>query len=428
MIKLYEIKITNPNSEDIKDFQVKVSISDKDLFSVFNDISKFCVIDRLKNYLDFYIQELNTETGDMLLWIKAPYIPSGWSYVCYLCYDETQQNTLSNPYNTFDFYDGFEVWEGWIKHGYGIVEQSSEEVYKGKYSLKKTGYNDPNGGYKYIGFTLDYPFILECYIYRANFNGGGADRIGIIDSNGNGYGICLGHKTSTTPTELGYDERDNYAGNFTKLNTLSEDPYHVWYHVKFVWDNGQIICEVDWDKYRYSSQANNSKYNKFEYVYVFGGHDYFVDEMFIRKYAQEDPIVSINRIAKKVAIDVYDIQGIPIDEFYYSINGNNWIKASTPLVIYLDGKAEFTIGKPLFDKVVLSIDPNIRTEYNVVLTPYLHQPITMMRKINTNNWELKNGELIIYDDDSITPLLVFRLLDKEGNPTDYNVYKRIRTK
>jgi len=49
-----------------------------------------------------------------------------------------------------------------------------------------------------------------------------------------------------------------------------------------------------------------------------------------------------------------------------------------------------------------------------------------IRKILTNNMEIKDNQLIIYDDDGATPLVVFNLYDKLGNPTEMNVYRRVR--
>jgi len=50
----------------------------------------------------------------------------------------------------------------------------------------------------------------------------------------------------------------------------------------------------------------------------------------------------------------------------------------------------------------------------------------IVRKVLTNNWEIKDNQLIIYDDDGETPLLIFNLYDKLGNPTEMNVYRRVR--
>jgi len=56
----------------------------------------------------------------------------------------------------------------------------------------------------------------------------------------------------------------------------------------------------------------------------------------------------------------------------------------------------------------------------------LLEQVKTIRKILSNNWEIKDNKLIIYDDDGVTPLLIFNLYDKLGNPTELNVYKRVK--
>jgi len=49
----------------------------------------------------------------------------------------------------------------------------------------------------------------------------------------------------------------------------------------------------------------------------------------------------------------------------------------------------------------------------------------LIKKYLANRWKIENNKLIIYDDDKVTPLLVFDLYDKDGNPTEVNVYDRV---
>ncbi|RLG47589.1 MAG: hypothetical protein DRN90_04760 [Thermoproteota archaeon] len=46
-------------------------------------------------------------------------------------------------------------------------------------------------------------------------------------------------------------------------------------------------------------------------------------------------------------------------------------------------------------------------------------------KIQTNRWKIENNQLIIYDDDGVTPLIKFDLKDKLGNPAEVNVFERV---
>lgn len=52
--------------------------------------------------------------------------------------------------------------------------------------------------------------------------------------------------------------------------------------------------------------------------------------------------------------------------------------------------------------------------------------IILTRKILSNNWEIKNNQLIIYDDDGVTELAKFDLYDRLGNPAEINIFKRVR--
>jgi hypothetical protein len=46
-------------------------------------------------------------------------------------------------------------------------------------------------------------------------------------------------------------------------------------------------------------------------------------------------------------------------------------------------------------------------------------------KIQKNKWEIKNNQLIFYDDDGTTILYTFNLQNKAGGKTDRDVYQRV---
>jgi len=47
-----------------------------------------------------------------------------------------------------------------------------------------------------------------------------------------------------------------------------------------------------------------------------------------------------------------------------------------------------------------------------------------LEKIGTNRWKVTGNQLIIYDDDKVTPIYTFNLLDSGGVPAMENVYER----
>lgn len=51
--------------------------------------------------------------------------------------------------------------------------------------------------------------------------------------------------------------------------------------------------------------------------------------------------------------------------------------------------------------------------------------VTISRKIASNRWKIVSNQLIIYDDDEVTPLYTFDLKDSAGDPAMEDVYERV---
>jgi len=67
-------------------------------------------------------------------------------------------------------------------------------------------------------------------------------------------------------------------------------------------------------------------------------------------------------------------------------------------------------------------------DHTLVVDTHLHtaiEKLEYLRKFLSNRWKIENAKLIVYDDDGVTPIRVFRLLDKEGRPSEIEVYDRI---
>lgn len=52
------------------------------------------------------------------------------------------------------------------------------------------------------------------------------------------------------------------------------------------------------------------------------------------------------------------------------------------------------------------------------------QGITYLKQKEQGKWEIKNNQLIFYDDDGVTPIRTFNLFDENGNATSSNPFKR----
>jgi len=288
------ITIQERSGANLTDFQVRIELnaSNFDFTHIQPDCSDLRFTDTSGKLLSYWIERCDTTGKDIVVWVKVPYIPASSETNIYMYYGVAGVLSQSNGPDTFVFFDNFENWSGWIQYGLGVISQSSEYAYDGKYSLKKDKYGDPNGGYKAIPVVLNFPFVLEAHVDRTYLSGANYDRIGVVDTSGNGYGIVVGH--TTTPI-VGIDIRSSYTGTVAVSSAISSDPVNVWYFVRFIWDNGDmnaIVFDSAGNLLGYVTTTNTT-YTTFNDVYVFGGYTYFVDQIRIRKYANPAPLVIV---------------------------------------------------------------------------------------------------------------------------------------
>lgn len=51
--------------------------------------------------------------------------------------------------------------------------------------------------------------------------------------------------------------------------------------------------------------------------------------------------------------------------------------------------------------------------------------LLVVKKIETGRWKIFNNQMVFYDDDEVTPLFTFNLLNAAGDPTSVDVMERI---
>ena len=73
----------------------------------------------------------------------------------------------------------------------------------------------------------------------------------------------------------------------------------------------------------------------------------------------------------------------------------------------VEAKSSFEVGV---------LEQKIENVYDLVI---------LVRKLFGNRWKIENNELLIFDDDNQTVIRRFKLYDKEGKPTETNVYDRV---
>jgi len=243
--------------------------------------------------LNYYIERTTgvAPNRTAYFWVKVK-DDLGTNVVICVYYGKVGATTSSSGSATFLFFDDLETWSGWVDYGTGNVTQDNTRAYEGTYSAHKTTSNDPNGAYKDIGQTLGRDIALEFRVNRnSGYSGGAADRIGLIDNSGNGYGWYFTHSSDYVRTE----RRDAYAGAAIASSGVVTDEMDAWSKGIYI-----LLSDGTTRAIRYLSDGtlagnisgSDSTYSSFTRVYIFGGYDYWVDQIFIRKYVSPEPSYS----------------------------------------------------------------------------------------------------------------------------------------
>ena len=180
--------------------------------------------------------------------------------------------------------DTFETFTAWSNYNSGVVTQSSTQAHTGTFSLKKTSFDDPNGGTRTIATTNRENLILEVWLYSESPRVGGTrDRIAIVDLDYNGYGFGV---SGTGLNTLDVERRDFGVATIISTVTMVK-PENAWYRVELISnpdntftvnayaDTGILIGTI-------TSVADTTYAGPFQRVLVAGGRDYYVDDLVIK--------------------------------------------------------------------------------------------------------------------------------------------------
>lgn len=183
-----------------------------------------------------------------------------------------------------EFYDDFEEFKGWNKYGNGIVKQSTDFYYSGKFSLKKDINGDPHGGFKKIGINLFFEdvkgFIFTGKIYRPTIATTSlGDRLAIEDDKFNGYGFCINHSRDTIFIERRDRGKFKVISPINNINPLKDRWYGFEFHMR---KEGKFILLIKDDIGGQIINVNSfidNKYSSFNQVAVHGGFPYYIDDI-----------------------------------------------------------------------------------------------------------------------------------------------------
>ena len=293
-----EITIHNRVNYELTDYQVKIELNSSNFnFSHANDDGsdiRFYDPENGKK-LSYWIEVWDKNNEHAIVWVKIPSIPPNGIKKIKMVYGIPSASSESNGFATFEFFDDFTTWEGWINWGMGRVEQST---YDGKPVLKKCDYCDPNGGWKSIGKSINNFRLLVKEIREYKWEGRYCpyNRYGLENSNFNGYGIIRKAHTSGGG-EFGWEIR---KGGYSQgwYTRQAYQPYNKWYITELIRYEDKIIARLYNEKGEIIEEVtdeipSNHMYYDLDRVVVRGGRPYYIDWIAVAKYVDPEPLVII---------------------------------------------------------------------------------------------------------------------------------------
>ncbi len=293
----YRQKITLYPPTPIADYQLKITLTPENFnYSLASSSGADIRFSDLQgNILPYYIENWE-ENATSTIWVK---IPRAQTSYLWLYYGNRYAKSQSNGSAVFLFFDDFENVFDWTNYGTGVVSQDCLQTdplaraYQGNCSAHKTTTSDPNGAIKVLPQPVGRNIILEGWVNRnSNSSGGPSDRIGLINSLGNGYGYIF------TQQPIGYvsipgidiDIRSGYTGTVVGASSVPTTVLDKWYKFQLIIENnGEIINNIYYPSTStaplYSTSYSDTTYSLFTEAYIFGGYDYWVDNLRIRYYS-----------------------------------------------------------------------------------------------------------------------------------------------
>jgi len=309
-----EIKIVNTGAA-LTNYQVKLTLDTQSLISA-GQMRSDCGDMRFTSSDGFtqlsYWIESGINTASTIVWVKVPSLPASTSTKIYMYYGNPSAISASNGASTFLLFDDFSDGDAsdWTNYGLGSVTIVNDN---GNYALLKTGYDDPNGGYKLFSSTTS-SFEAVFKTKRVNEIGGTQNRYGFEDSSFNGYGPRM-LDFNSLPSQFAIERRTGGGGSDIISKTTSAYEFNAWMTVKFRYYSGNIVFEL------YNSTGvlvesitgTDATYSQFDRMVIHGGREYYTDDIIVRNYVQQEPTFSLGIVEGKY---------VSTGRFYSGISGN----------------------------------------------------------------------------------------------------------
>jgi len=446
----FPVRIINNVSEDLEEYQVLVSFNHSELVSEGKskpDASDIVVTDSdgvTKLY--FYIEKETINTNRCRLWVRVPRIPANGENTIYVYYGNP--NATKTPYHdperTFEFFDDFNGTEldnrkwtpNFVNSVFYVVNNSVLRIEDATKNVNMYWIydNTDTGSQIKMNFTPLDKMVIEFSMRMPTQRD--ASALGEV-----GIGFC---KSTDHTVHVYSEQHDGLAreiqykcGTYdfienVKSNTVDIIP-NKWY--RHVIRKIDTRFEIEDPSGFISGTSTNADYIAI-CVGAYGGYPFTpieIDWVMVRKYCEPEPTVEIGAeetICKVVTFNVLDINGMHLRNLMVKVGDSDWVEKNSPFDIHILRDTIVKIWKEHYKMWVGLVKAETHVETIVLKQIYLdileriENAVELIRKINTNRWQLKDEELIIYDDDGVTPLVKFKLYDKHGRPSSTEIYDK----
>ena len=182
-----------------------------------------------------------------------------------------------SPGTSQTFVEDFESGAAWSTYRSGSLTTSTLQARSGTNSGLKSGNNDPNGGFRTLGFATAESWSLDGWVYRpSSFSGGAADRLALTDASFDGYGVNVNHGNDSFSIE----RRD--GGQATTLGSVPYDAIEDdWVQIRLDRNGASLAATVSTagGVVLATVTATDTSHGGSDRVVVHGGYEYFVDDI-----------------------------------------------------------------------------------------------------------------------------------------------------
>jgi len=283
------VLISNPNSQDLENFQINFELDTASLISA-NKMQSSCedlrVTDWDGNLLPHWIEEDNPGCNDAntKIWVKVPDVYEGDDATnIFVYYGNSRANNTESGNDVFDFFEDFEEYSGWI----GETQNFSLDTDGTRQVLGVSGSSAPGEIFKAV--TLESSYIVEIAI-RATTTAANGPHPGLIfASNGTTsdyYGMYLRASTNQI-----VETHNSSFGSFVSSQTIDT----AWHEYKAIVSSG-ILEALYFDTTQQTAFDNWDITNSYSHIGIWShsaGTAYY-DNLFVRQYASTEPSSSIS--------------------------------------------------------------------------------------------------------------------------------------